>query len=348
MSDLLTSEATPNATSSPVSASGPTLSGEPGGLTTDPSGPDRAPASLSPRQAEKRGWLTSGTYGRTGTISSASKDLGLCLVSRLRARTALLGATLFNLTWKERTTPAGCSIFALRASARRMSGNANTSPPTIYDLPVKGWGTPTAHEPRLGYQNRRNGKKGSQKSMTTEAVDAFDPDRGDPAMLAAWPTARAADGPKNVRSAAGSLREIARKGTPQDLNQAAVLAAWPTVTGQDNIQVRGEGKATSHTKRGKTLGGAARLSSPARLTASGDLLTGSSAETGAGGLLNPALPRWLMGLPPEWDDCAPTEMPSSRPSRRSSSKPRSTPSAKVLAEKFDRPSVDPEIEDLLA
>ena len=50
----------------------------------------------------------------------------------------------------------------------------------------------------------------------------------------------------------------------------------------------------------------------------GRTVIGSPAETENTGQLNPAHSRWLMGLPPEWDACAPTATPSSRKPRKRS------------------------------
>jgi hypothetical protein len=38
---------------------------------------------------------------------------------------------------------------------------------------VSTWATPMAHEARLGYQHRHEGAKGSQKSLTTQCVEAL-------------------------------------------------------------------------------------------------------------------------------------------------------------------------------
>jgi hypothetical protein len=110
-----------------------------------------------------------------------------------------------------------------------------------------------------------------------------------------WPTARSTEGEKNVRTLEGSLREIERKGGPQDLNQAACLASWVTPRVSD-------GKDGNLCREGRAKG--VSMSEQAQLTASGEMLTGSSAGTVSGGQLNPALSRWLLGLPPEWCEAA--------------------------------------------
>lgn len=147
MFDQTISEDMPSAISSPASASGPMPCDAPDGLMTVPSGPEVARANLSASQAERMGLLTSGTYGHTGTISSNSAALQSSLVSRLQARMALLGSTLYKLTWKERTTPRQRSISALRASALRTSGSGSLSVPTIFDaITLSPWSTTSARD----------------------------------------------------------------------------------------------------------------------------------------------------------------------------------------------------------
>ena len=379
--DLTISEATRSATSSPASPSGPTPCVGPDGLTIDPCGPDRAPANLSARQAKAAGSMTSGTSGRLGTISSESAALQLSLASRFRRRTASVGSTLFKLTWKQRVTPAGRSIYALRASGRRTSDNACSSwapwttpfasdgskmdatAPTVWKRALEGRNLSVAMQSRLASWPSPTTPSGGQTPPEGTSATGQTPDGRkvqvtlkDVAGLASWPTTRALDGEKNARSVEGSMAEIERKGQPQDLIQAAHLASWPTTTSDGT----GSGKAPN-CQGGENLRTVATLASwptpmagtparngnneagntdssrrtvslalsvgPARLTASGELLIGSSAETLTdpnGVRLNPEHSRWLQALPPEWESSAPTETRSSRKSRKPSSKATSS------------------------
>lgn len=221
------------------------------GQTTDPSGQDRAPANLSQRQESKKAKRTSDTSGRNSIDSSVPDGPLSSWENRLRQRLESIGSTEFLMTWKGQATPAGRSlsrhvpstrpieeiVFGSWPTPTRMDanssrrhgymikGNPGTTLTDAADMHVATWATPMAHEARLGYQRRMGDAKGTQKSLTTEAVDA--------------------------------------------------LGLGENITG---IRVQTEKRAA----------------------------------------LNPAFPCWLMGFPPEWDDCAPTETRSSRKSRRKS------------------------------
>lgn len=93
------------------------------------------------------------------------------------------------------------------------------------------------------------------------------------------------------------------------LVREADLASWATPKASD-----GSGGRTTETEGGGNvhLDKQARRCGPARLTVTGEMLTGSSAQMESGGQLNPAHSRWLMGLPSVWDDCGVTAMQSLR------------------------------------
>src|SRR3990172_1164159 len=123
------------------------------GQMSFPFGPGVAPANPSASRDAAAGRATSGTYGPHGSGSSASAALMSCLANRLRVLLDSRGSTMFRLTWKERVTPSGRPICALRASARHISGS-------VYFL----WPTPLASNAEQGGSVRHMDGRGSSLS----------------------------------------------------------------------------------------------------------------------------------------------------------------------------------------
>jgi hypothetical protein len=170
--------------------------------------------------------------------------------------------------------------------ANRLQAKAALSGSTLYALTWKMRGTPSQHSI---FALRASAHRTSDNGCT------------------GWPTAQARD----WKGAPSEAKELSHNARP--LNEVARLAGWrsPNTVDSQLGSLKGQGQVQ--------LCHQVLQAGPARRTARGQVLTGSTAEMESGGQLNPAHPRWLMALPHVWDDCAPTATRSARKSQNSSS-----------------------------
>ena len=323
MSSQQISRDTPSTTSSQASEDGRSPSSSQVGLQMPLFGREAAPASRSATPAEAEEQQTRGTSGLSSNVSLQSAALQLSLESRLRASMDVDGSPEYELTWSQWAMPWGLPICALRASGHHTSEadsggwptprTSDTNGPGLHGdggmdlrtaaLWTAGWTTPNAADawtPQHTTENtlRRGDPNGTLR--TTSGSLAKDVAMKTPA--AGWMTPRTNDAEKR-----GNVAPLQSAGLA---GQAQAAGSGMTQTVNDATGSQYAYSSGDHDKIVLKLPGQA-----AQAAGSGTAQSSSPVSTASRGVLNPALPRWLMGFPAEWGSFAPTATPSRRKSQ---------------------------------
>lgn len=302
-SELLTWKALNNVTSSQGSEVGHTHCDLQESQMISHVGQEAHHVSHSALQESNSDSLTKDTSHQLSCDSLTSASLQSSLGSKLRQRLESTGSTIYSLSWKDKVTPAGRQYCQRAASAPR------TKEIDCSLVQLTPWPTTCAQNGTV------NGYKDWEKVIARKDAGRQQ-NLQDVVILTSWPTPTANDhkgsGPTVIRKDGKDRTfDSLDYATEQGLN----IAAWPTPNCMDSMAMRSEEALA----RAKLKGGCRNLKDvlhemkynehPIRITDSGQIMTGSDAGMESSGQLNPAHSRWLMGFPPEWDDCAVTATP---------------------------------------
>jgi hypothetical protein len=293
MSEEKTCGDTSKCTCSPGSGAGALRCEWQDGKMADQCGPEAARASRSASPGGAAAQMTLGTCGLTCSGSSESAALTESLASRLRARLVTDGSTEYAQTWRELTTPLGRVYWGHTASPRRTSGRD-----------CGGWPTPRVDEP--GPAELAEGKPQLADWPTPDVrahhaqgagmnTEAHSMQLGALATtVTGWPTPNAANADRGGFATEEGLRKRMESGHQKNLQDVVGVADWCTPNAMDGENVDG---ASRFNRNSLPLNAEVQVVTGAP--------SGSPAQTGPRGVLNPAFPLWLMGYPEAWATCAP-------------------------------------------